>query len=366
MELERFHLDKNAPLPLAEQLSNEILCRIMSGELRAGEKLPTERDLAEHLGIARGTVKRAYARLQHLGAIDARQGSGSYVQKNAALLEETQKKEAAELLAATIARLHDVGMNDKEIWNLMRLQLHPQENDRKIAVMVLSNNHGVLSELEAQLSYLTSGARVNYALSFMTIPNISATQSPVGFLLGYDLIVTTSIDYPATLALVPMLKHKVIEGTIAPRTRTLVELGNLPRDGKISIVYRTPVFLNMVQHTLSVLGFDQTKIEAYQEDAYTPELHGGRGEAAVIGFNEAPMYTQRTYKAKNERFIAAGGRIIHFEYRIDRASLSNIEDRISDLLSRTAENSSAPSSALFNYGENLFSAGIRDSTRQKK
>jgi len=333
MQIETIHLDKGAPLPLAEQLAGELLRRIVTGELKAGEKLPTERDLAERLGIARGTVKRAYIRLSDLGAITVRQGSGSYVQENSSLLEETQKKEAAEVLAASISRLRDMGFSDKEIWSLMRLQLRPQDAGRKIAVMVLSNNYGILSELEAQLSYLTGRDGVNYALSFTTLTNIVTSANPIELLLGYDLIIATSVDYADTVALTPMYQHKIIEVTLAPRARTLIELGDLPRDKPISIVYRTPVFLNLVHDTLRALGFDETKVVTYQESEYNPSLHGAQGEIAVIGFNEAPMYVDPIYKSKNERFITSGGRLIRFEYRIDRMSLTHIEDRISSLLS---------------------------------
>ena len=332
METAQIHLDKNAPLPLAEQLAGELLRRIVTGALRPGEKLPTERELAERLGIARGTVKRAYTHLSGLGAIAVRQGSGSYVQENGALLEETQKQEAAELLTATLARLRDMGMSDKEIWNLVRLQIRPQETERKIAVMVLSNNHEILSELEAQLSYLTGNAGVNYTLSFTTLAKVAASRDPAELLRGYDLIVATSVDYPAALALTPVVRHKIIEVTLAPRTRTLVELGDLPRDRTVSIIYRTQMFLTLVQDTLDALGFDKNRILARPEADYSPALHGADGEAAIIGFNEAPMYVDLAYKTKNERFIASGGRLIRFAYRIDRGSLGHIEDRISALL----------------------------------
>jgi len=330
--MDQIQLDKAAPLPIAEQLAGELLRRIVNGNLQAGEKLPTERDLAEQLGIARGTVKRAYARLSTLGAIAVRQGSGSYVLENGVLLEENQKKETAELLSATINRLRDIGLSDREISNLVRLQIQPQEPGRKIGVLVLSNNHGILSELEAQLSYLIGGAGVNYALSFTTLTGISAGRNPVEALLGYDLIVATSVDYPATLELYPMYRHKVIEATLVPRTRTLMQLGDLPRDQPLSVVYRTPQFLNLVCTTLASLGFDRKKIHAYQESVYTPSHHNAHGEAAIIGFNEAPMYVDHGYRLQNERFIEAGGQLIRFEYRIDRTSLSLVEDRISALL----------------------------------
>ena len=44
------------------------------------------------------------------------------------------------------------------------------------------------------------------------------------------------------------------------------------------------------------------------------------------------MYVDLAYRMRNERFIAAGGRLIRFAYRIDRGSLGHIEDRISGLL----------------------------------
>jgi len=165
------------------------------------------------------------------------------------------------------------------------------------------------------------------------LKSIALSRDPVELLLGYDLIVATSVDYADTLALTPMYGHKIIEVTLAPRTRTLIELGDLPRDRPLGIVYRTSVFLSLVLGTLEALGFDPNEIRAYQENDYRPTLHGTRGEVAVIGFNEAPMYVQPAYKTRNERFLASGGRLIRFEYKIDRHSLTHIEDRISALLS---------------------------------
>ena len=45
-------LDKSSSVPLYEQLYREIRTRIESGEFKAGEKLPSKRKLAQHLGIS--------------------------------------------------------------------------------------------------------------------------------------------------------------------------------------------------------------------------------------------------------------------------------------------------------------------------
>lgn len=68
---------KSVPLYLraAELLGREIA----SGHWRAGERLPTETELAQRLGMAVGTVRKALAELESRRLLERRQGSGTYV-----------------------------------------------------------------------------------------------------------------------------------------------------------------------------------------------------------------------------------------------------------------------------------------------
>ena len=58
---------------------------ILKGELREGERLPSKRDLAEHLSVSVVTVENAYAMLEEEGYIEARPRSGFYVSRPAGL-----------------------------------------------------------------------------------------------------------------------------------------------------------------------------------------------------------------------------------------------------------------------------------------
>ena len=49
-------LDRNSRIPLNNQLYDAITTRILKGELVAGKRLPSTRELADRLGIARNTV----------------------------------------------------------------------------------------------------------------------------------------------------------------------------------------------------------------------------------------------------------------------------------------------------------------------
>ncbi len=61
------------------QVADRLRGAIQSGELRPGEALPTEKQLAERYGVSRPTIRAALGLLRTEGLIDARQGSGAYV-----------------------------------------------------------------------------------------------------------------------------------------------------------------------------------------------------------------------------------------------------------------------------------------------
>lgn len=65
--------------PLNEQLAGAIDRAIVRGDLPAGTRLPSERDLARGLGLSRTTIVLAYDRLRSAGRINSRQGSGTRV-----------------------------------------------------------------------------------------------------------------------------------------------------------------------------------------------------------------------------------------------------------------------------------------------
>ena len=60
----------------------ELLQReITAGHWLSGERLPIEAELANHLGVAVGTLRKALAQLEHDGLLERRQGSGTYVKR---------------------------------------------------------------------------------------------------------------------------------------------------------------------------------------------------------------------------------------------------------------------------------------------
>jgi DNA-binding transcriptional regulator YhcF (GntR family) len=73
------HFDPDSPVPPYEQVRAQITTMIASGVLPAGTRLPSIRQLANDLGVAAGTISRAFRELEHDGAIRTRGRHGTFV-----------------------------------------------------------------------------------------------------------------------------------------------------------------------------------------------------------------------------------------------------------------------------------------------
>lgn len=109
--------------PIYQQISDQIKAQIMSGELKAGDALPSMRNLAMQLRISVITTKRAYEDLEREGFIESYTGKGSYVKaQSAELLREEGLKQTEALLvqACEKAKLCNVSLEElKEILEIV-------------------------------------------------------------------------------------------------------------------------------------------------------------------------------------------------------------------------------------------------------
>ena len=90
--------------PPTEQIGDQIRGLISSGRLAGDERLPSVRQLAKDLGVAPGTVAKAYKALEGEGYLIARTGGGTRVSPGAATTPRPVL-EAARNLAETSARI---------------------------------------------------------------------------------------------------------------------------------------------------------------------------------------------------------------------------------------------------------------------
>lgn len=64
---------------ISDEVYKQLVSLISSGQLKPGEKLPSEREMATDLGISRQSIREALYRAEIVGLIEVRQGEGSFV-----------------------------------------------------------------------------------------------------------------------------------------------------------------------------------------------------------------------------------------------------------------------------------------------
>ncbi|MFW5641736.1 MAG: UTRA domain-containing protein [Roseicyclus sp.] len=83
-------MSKQASGPLNRRIKDYLLSRILAGEWREGDRIPTERELCARFQTSRMTVNRAVRELTEMGYVTRARGSGTYVAKvamNATMFE---------------------------------------------------------------------------------------------------------------------------------------------------------------------------------------------------------------------------------------------------------------------------------------
>lgn len=109
-------LDMSSGIPPYEQIRSQLGSLIASGALTPGSRLPTVRNLAADLGVAVGTVTRAYRELEAAGAVHSRRRTGTVVAHNARLGSSAVQSAVARLVAAA----RTSGMPDDDVLTLVR------------------------------------------------------------------------------------------------------------------------------------------------------------------------------------------------------------------------------------------------------
>lgn len=106
-------ISTNTNQPIYEQIISQIKAKVMSGELKQGDAIPSMRALAKSLHISVITVQKAYETLQRDGFVETTVGRGSFISAGGMeFFQEEQQRRAEEhlLQAAEIGRASGISL----------------------------------------------------------------------------------------------------------------------------------------------------------------------------------------------------------------------------------------------------------------
>ncbi|MCI5510232.1 MAG: GntR family transcriptional regulator [Oliverpabstia sp.] len=117
-------INNSSMQPIYEQIVSQIKDKIIQGELREEEMLPSVRTFAKELKVSALTVKKAYDALEEEGFVVTVHGKGSFVtMANQERMLEAKKREVEADLEMAIRKGRSCGMSNQEIAELFQIVL---------------------------------------------------------------------------------------------------------------------------------------------------------------------------------------------------------------------------------------------------
>ena len=277
--------------------------------------------MIDELGIARGTVKRAYDELERSGLIEKAQGRGTFVSYQPSS-SGSRKEQAIAAIDKMFRELEEMGFSPAEINIFLSLKLREwTEEEALIKVAIIECNHENLSTLSDQLRHFSGVDLYAY-----TIDNVR--QYPYKLGEDFDLIVTTPTHADELDALLPESK-KLIQIALRPSARFLSNIIRLSSGKRVGILVYSERFGRLIHKTcLSYtedIVLNQPVIVSSDADVTD---HLSRLDVLVV-----PRHSKKLFPAAVSDAVAAfGGDVIEAYYEMDEGSVIYLERKIKKLL----------------------------------
>mgnify|MGYP000029144023 CR=1 FL=1 len=117
-------ISNSSPLPIYEQIKQQVKAAILAGELKENEPLPSLRELAKDLKISVLTTMRAYNELEQEGFVTSIQGKGYYVMpRGSQLMQEQFLREVERALEEAVKAAALANISGEQLMEMLKLLL---------------------------------------------------------------------------------------------------------------------------------------------------------------------------------------------------------------------------------------------------
>ena len=237
-----FEVDATLEIPIYRQLVDKIWAAVRKGELMSGDQLPTVQELADRLGVAKGTIKRAYDELGNMGILEKIQGRGTFICYQP-VNSGSRKEQAMTAIDELLTRLEELGFSQTEINIFLNLKLRERsEQLSAVRVAVLECNPENLSQLCEQLRQESGIELYSYLLD-----NVS--RYPYNLDEDMDLVVTTAVHAQQMLKVLPDAE-KLAKVAVRLTEDTVTGLVRIKPGSKVGILTVSQRFGDLLREAL--------------------------------------------------------------------------------------------------------------------
>lgn len=108
-------MEYNTASPIYLQVINELKKQMVKGELKPGEKMPSNRELAVLFKVNQNTAARIYREMESMGLCYTKRGIGTFVSEEDDMISGLKKEMAEELVRNFMQEMEDLGFQKGDI-----------------------------------------------------------------------------------------------------------------------------------------------------------------------------------------------------------------------------------------------------------
>lgn len=303
-------------IPIYLQVKTYIMDKIKAGELKPGSKLPTERDLAAELGIARNTVSAAYKELLLEGVLEARQGRGTFVKGEVSsesdAVSGSKRERLLRIIDEAMARSAEIGFTVDQFAAIAQIRAQAKVLAvRELRVALVDCTAEFMNHFALQISQLA-----NIRLETIILADLETGRTPVDLLNACDLVITTA-EHQAALVKILGGSGKLITVAVTPRLEAVAQLARLNASVKTAVVARSCSFVNALEKLLRRINSGSFNLAVLEKK---DDLRDADCYQVLIVSEETEQEVRQVASSHQE--------IIVFSYEIDQGSLSQLMARL--------------------------------------
>jgi GntR family transcriptional regulator len=316
-------INRKTGIPIYLQLSRQIEQMVLAGHWEKGMKLPTEREMAQRLGLSRNTVSMAYRELESQGLLFSRQGRGTFVTMGLNTLGPRDRRERlAGALEMCLEEALLLGFDPEEfVASARAVAERKKEALTQIRVAFVECNREQLDYFARQLE-LGAGVKI---LPVMVDDLRRQAEAVRWTLSGVDMVVTTFFHLEEVKDLLRGAKAEVLGIALDPVMETMVRMARVRPGQKVGLVCLSEAFSERVAKSLTNGGIDlefsfltsrnEEDLKEFLEDLSIIMVSPGR-------------------KKEVERLCPNGTEVVEFIYRPDAGSINLLKSTLLERKSR--------------------------------
>lgn len=303
----KLSINKESPVPVRDQLIEQIGLQIASGILKGQDKLPSIRALAQRLGIHHSTVTSAYSHLSEVGLLEVRQGSGVRVAtaSPATPIAQTRNMSMDHLMKSFLSQAADNGFSRKDLEERFRKILDKKPVAR---ILVVDRNEDFHPLLLAELQ-----PHFSLPIYPVTPQHLAKDQK-----LLEDSLLLTSLYHVFPLQQLPIDPTRFVVCNIEPGRQQIDVINALPATSIVMFVSVSPTLLKMARNVAAAMRGEEIAVRTVSVNEEQEVQYMMKYARAVI-----------CDSASEERVRTVAGKVpVHAFHLYSPSTIQLIQERI--------------------------------------